>query len=106
MSRVICHVSISLDGFLAGPDQSFDEPLGVGGKQVHQGHFRAEEPGHEIDAALLAELLTPSGAVIMGRNMFGPVRGDWDSWHEDWRGGWGDGPPYPAPVFVPTHLPD
>jgi len=62
----------------------------------------ADETGHEADIALRDELLTPSGAYVMGRNMFGPFRGDWD---EDWRGWWGQEPPYHAPVFVLTHHP-
>jgi dihydrofolate reductase len=102
MSRVTCHVSISLDGYIAGPDQSLEDPIGVGGLRLHEWHFHAGEPGHEVDAGPRDELLDPSGAVIMGRNMFGPIRGEWDP---DWRGWWGDNPPYHAPVFVLTHYP-
>ena len=68
--------------------------------ELHQWHFRAGEPGHEIDAGPRDDLLRRRGAYVMGRNMFGPVRGEWD---EDWRGWWGDEPPYHAPVFVLTH---
>ncbi|MDX6286658.1 MAG: hypothetical protein QOG53_2143 [Frankiales bacterium] len=93
-------MSISLDGFVAGPDQSLDNPLGVGGMQLHQWHFQADEPGHEADVAPRDALLKAKGAFVMGRNMFGPVRGEWD---EEWRGWWGDEPPYHAPVFVLTH---
>jgi dihydrofolate reductase len=93
-------MSISLDGFIAGPDQSQDNPLGVGGLQLHQWHFDADEPGHEADVAPRDALLKPKGAVVMGRNMFGPVRGEWA---QDWRGWWGEDPPYHAPVFVLTH---
>ena len=100
MSRTTCHMSISLDGFVAGPDQSEDNPLGVGGIELHQWHLRAEEVGNDSDVALTKELLTPKGAYVMGRNMFGPIRGDWQG---DWRGWWGDEPPYHAPVFVLTH---
>jgi len=100
MSRVTCHMSISLDGFVAGPDQSVDNPIGVGGMQLHQWHFHAGEPGYEADAAPRDWLLAPKGAYVMGRNMFGPVRGEWS---DDWRGWWGDEPPYHAPVFVLTH---
>jgi dihydrofolate reductase len=102
MSRVICHMSVSLDGFVAGPDQSSENPLGIGGMKLHQWHFHADEPGHEADVAPRDELLKPSGAYVMGRNMFGPIRGEWTG---DWRGWWGDDPPYHAPVFVLTHYP-
>src|SRR3954464_6956256 len=88
---------ISRDGFVAGPDQSEDAPLGVGGMRPHEWHLNPTDPA---DIALRDELLTPKGAYVMGRNMFGPIRGDWD---EDWRGWWGDEPPYHAPVFVLTH---
>jgi dihydrofolate reductase len=97
MSKVTCHMSISLDGFVAGPDQSLDNPLGVGGLRLHEWHF---EPLHEVDIAVRDSLLAPKGAYVMGRNMFGPIRGEWDG---DWRGWWGDEPPYHAPVFVLTH---
>ena len=98
MSRVTCHLSVSLDGFIGGPDQSEDDPLGVGGMQLLQWHV-SKDPA---DEAALAELLGPMGAFVMGRNMFGPVRGPWSG---DWRGWWGDEPPYHAPVFVLTHHP-
>jgi dihydrofolate reductase len=93
-------MSISLDGFVAGPDQSRDNPLGVGGLELH--HWHLDEPIHEADARARDELMKPRGAYVMGRNMFGPVRGSWDV---DWRGWWGDEPPYHAPVFVLTHYP-
>jgi dihydrofolate reductase len=102
MSRITCHMSISLDGFVAGPDQSRDDPLGVGGLRLHEWHFEADEPGHEADTGMRDELLMRRGAYVMGRNMFGPIRGEWD---EDWRGWWGEEPPYHAPVFVLTHHP-
>jgi dihydrofolate reductase len=95
-------MSMSLDGFVAGPGQSVDDPIGVGGMRLHQWHFDADEPGHEADAGARDELLSPKGAYIMGRNMFGPIRGEWD---DDWRGWWGDEPPYHAPVFVLTNYP-
>jgi dihydrofolate reductase len=98
MGLTTCHVTISLDGCLAGPDQTREDPLGTGGERLHQWMFT--EPQHEADAAARADLLRPRGAFVMGRNMFGPVRGEWD---EDWRGWWGDEPPYHAPVFVLTH---
>ena len=102
MSRITSHVSISLDGFLAGPDQSRDNPIGVGGLKLHQWHFQADETGHQADVAARDDLLRTIGAVVMGRNMYGPIRGEWD---DDWRGWWGENPPYHAPVFVLTHYP-
>jgi dihydrofolate reductase len=93
-------MSISLDGFVAGPDQSRDDPIGVGGLKLHEWHFQADEPGHEADVGPRDELLKPAGAYVMGRNMFGPIRGEWEG---DWRGWWGEEPPYHAPVFVLTH---
>jgi dihydrofolate reductase len=98
MTRITCHVSISLDGFIAGPGQSQEQPLGAGGMRLHEWHLG--EPDNEADAAATADLLRPKGAYVMGRNMFGPIRGEWDG---DWRGWWGDDPPYHAPVFVLTH---
>ena len=87
--------AISLDGFIAGPHQSKDEPLGVGGEDLHRWHWEeAEENAAEIDA------ICSAGAYIMGRNMFASGRGEWDL---DWKGWWGDDPPYHAPVFVLTH---
>ena len=100
MSLVTCHMSISVDGFVAGPDQSMDNPLGIGGPQLHKWHMG--EPGNDADRRMAEELLTPKGAYVMGRNMFGPIRGDWAG---DWQGWWGDEPPYHAPVFVLTHYP-
>jgi dihydrofolate reductase len=100
MSRVTCHLSVSLDGFVAGPDQGPDDPVGAGGLKLHEWHWHAGEPGHEADAGPRDDLLRPVGAYVMGRNMFGPVRGEHDP---DWRGWWGDEPPYHAPVFVLTH---
>jgi dihydrofolate reductase len=70
----------------------------VGGLKLHQWHFGDDLP--DVDARMRDELLQPRGAYVMGRNMFGPVRGEWD---EDWRGWWGEEPPYHAPVFVLTH---
>ncbi len=97
------HVSISLDGYLAGPDQSLDAPLGLGGERVHAWHWPGQESSGEADVAATADLLTPRAAYVMGRNMFGPVRGPWSSFAGDWRGWWGEEPPYHAPVFVLTH---
>jgi dihydrofolate reductase len=104
MTFTTAHLSVSLDGFVAGPDQSLDDPLGRGGMALHQWHFDADQPGHEVDARWTGQLLRPRGAYVMGRNMFGPVRGGWSSWEDgEWRGWWGDEPPYHAPVFVLTH---
>ena len=93
-------MSISLDGLVAGPDQSRENPLGVGGMALH--HWHLDEPLHEADARARDALMRPRGAYVMGRNMFGPIRG---SWEEDWRGWWGPEPPYHATVFVLTHYP-
>jgi dihydrofolate reductase len=93
-------MSISLDGFVAGPDQSRENPLGLGGMALH--HWHLDEPLHEADARARDALMRPRGAYVMGRNMFGPIRGPWE---EDWRGWWGPEPPYHAPVFVLTHYP-
>jgi dihydrofolate reductase len=100
MTLITCHLSISLDGYIAGPDQSPDNPIGVGGLRLHDWHFHAGEPGYEADEASRDDLLKGRGAYVMGRNMFGPIRGPWEG---DWRGWWGDEPPYHAPVFVLTH---
>lgn len=91
-------ISVSLDGYVAGPDQSDDDPLGAGGEQLHEWAFRT---GTDADRALAHEF-AHAGAYVMGRNMFGPVRGPWD---RPWTGWWGERPPYEAPVFVLTHFP-
>ena len=102
--------SISLDGYGAGPDQSLEEPLGVGGESLHewQTSSRAFNELYGNDSGLtgpdndfVVRAFENVGAWIMGRNMFGPVRGPWQD--ENWRGWWGDNPPYHAPVFVLTH---
>jgi dihydrofolate reductase len=100
MTRTTCHMSISLDGFVAGRDQSRENPVGVGGLSLHEWHQRAGERGREADVGPREELMGPRGAYVMGRNMFGPIRGEWDP---EWRGWWGEEPPYHAPVFVLTH---
>ncbi|MFF3442410.1 dihydrofolate reductase family protein [Streptosporangium sp. NPDC002721] len=98
MSKVTCDMAMSLDGFVAGPNQSLENPLGEGAKEcLHRWMF--EEP--ERHTAVL-EGITAAGAFIMGRNMFGPGRGAWDL---DWSGWWGEEPPYHAPVFVLTRHP-
>jgi dihydrofolate reductase len=98
MSLVTCDVSVSLDGFVAGPQQSLEDPMGQGvGDRLHRWMFeQPEENAAELNA------ITSAGAYVMGRNMFSPGRGGWD---ESWRGWWGDEPPYHAPVFVLTHHP-
>ena len=99
MPDTTCHMSISLDGFVAGPDQSRDDPLGKRGVELHRWHI-GDERANDADAAAAGWLMRPRGAYVMGRNMYGPIRGDWD---EDWRGWWGEEPPYHAPVFVLTN---
>ncbi len=96
MTKVTCNISTSVDGFVAGPRQSLDNPIGEGGMSLHEWHFHP----HEADRAVIEEWQQTPGAYVMGRNMFGPGRGEWDP---DWKGWWGDEPPYHAPVFVLTH---
>jgi dihydrofolate reductase len=103
--------SVSLDGYGAGPDQSLDNPLGRGGMALHEWVFptrtiRERVLGQDggttgIDDGFAARSFENIGAWILGRNMFGPVRGPWPD--EAWRGWWGDNPPYHVPVFVLTH---
>ena len=109
MTKVTCQISISLDGFVAGPNQSMDNPIGEGGMRLHQWAFATDtwneqhgQGGGErtADSLVAEEVVQGLGAYIMGRNMFGPGRGAWD---ESWRGWWGEDPPYHTPVFVLTH---
>jgi dihydrofolate reductase len=100
MSSTVTHLTISLDGYVAGPDQTESEPLGRDGEQLHRWMFT--EPLHPADQPFHDLLARPLGACVMGRNMFGPVRGEWD---REWRGWWGEDPPYHCPVFVLTHHP-
>lgn len=104
--------SVSLDGFAAGPRQSLQDPLGAGGMALHQWVFptrsfqQMHQPGRTggstgIDDDFAARAMQDIGAWILGRNMFGPVRGPWPD--AQWRGWWGDEPPYHVPVFVLTH---
>jgi dihydrofolate reductase len=89
-------MAMSIDGYVAGPNQSAENPFGEGvNDRLHR--WRFDEP--EANAAEI-EAVTSAGAYVMGRNMFGPGRGEWDL---DWKGWWGDDPPYHAPVFVLTH---
>lgn len=105
----ICHLSVSLDGYVAGPDQGLAHPLGVGGERLHEWMTSTamwkrmqgvEAVSRGVDDAAADAILGGVGAFIMGRNMFAPGRGAWDL---DWRGWWGEDPPYHAPVFVLTH---
>jgi dihydrofolate reductase len=97
MGIVFSDIAVSSDGFAAGPNQSEEAPLGeIPENWLHAWMFETyDENKAEVDA------IVDSGATIMGRNMFGPVRGEWD---RDWRGWWGDDPPYHGPVFVLTHF--
>ncbi len=110
MSVLRLTMSMSLDGFVAGPDQSLQDPLGVGGTQLHQwvlplAAWRAPHglEGGEVNAstAVMEARLADVGATVMGRNMFGGGPGPWSD--EPWNGWWGDEPPFHHPVFVVTH---
>jgi dihydrofolate reductase len=112
MSRVRCQISVSLDGYVAGPSQSERNPLGEGGEDLHEWvvklaswrepHGREGGEGEENPSNAVVEAAQENvGAVVMGRNMFGPVRGPWGD--SEWRGWWGEEPPFHAPVFVLTH---
>lgn len=103
---------LSLDGYGAGPQQSLDHPLGVGGPEIMQWFFPTQlwqsmnGDGHGetgVDNTVAEEGFKNIGAWILGRNMFGPVRGPWPD--ESWRGWWGEEPPYHVPVYVLTHHP-
>jgi dihydrofolate reductase len=111
MSKVKAQISISLDGCIAGPNQSEQNPLGEGGEDLHEWAFKLaswrdahgreggehDNPSNEVIKAAQEG----TGAVLMGRNMFGPVRGPWGE--PTWNGWWGDDPPFHTPVFVLTH---
>jgi dihydrofolate reductase len=106
------NISMSLDGYPAGPAQDRDHPLGVGGEKLHEWVF-ATRGGREMlgedggtegpDDAFFRAGEDNIGATVMGRNMFGPIRGDWDDY--SWTGWWGEDPPYHHEVFVLTHHP-
>jgi len=109
MSSVTCQIAISLDGFAAGPNQSLETPLGEGGERLHEWMVETDafrrmhgmEGGKRTpDSEVVEHLLEGNGAYIMGRNMFGAGRGEWD---ESWRGWWGEDPPFHAPAYVLTH---
>jgi dihydrofolate reductase len=102
--------TVSLDGFGAGPDQSLQTPLGVGGERLHQWLVHTETFKQlfggtgglaDVDDSFAKRSFENMGAWIMGRNMFGPVRGEWPD--DSWKGWWGPNPPYHVPVFVLTH---
>ncbi|CAN5521643.1 dihydrofolate reductase family protein [soil metagenome] len=110
MSRLRVHFGISLDGFGAGPRQSLENPLGVNGTEIMEWFFPTDaftrmhgggsgETG--IDNTMALHGFDNTGAWILGRNMFGPIRGPWPD--ESWKGWWGDDPPYHVPTFVLTH---
>jgi dihydrofolate reductase len=112
MSKVVVQsVGVSLDGFAAGTDQSLGNPLGVRGPELMEWFFPTktfiEQHGGEgggetgIDNDFAAKSMSGKGAWILGRNMFGPVRGPWPD--ESWKGWWGDEPPYHVPTFILTH---
>jgi len=111
MSKVRFQISMSLDGFVAGPNQSVKEPLGVGGERLHEwvtplATWRSKhgKPGGEVNesSAVLEESTANIGATLMGRNMFGGHPGPWDA-NKPWTGWWGSNPPFHHPVFVLTH---
>jgi dihydrofolate reductase len=104
--------SVSLDGFGAGPSQDLQHPLGIGGGELTTWLFKTrtfqemiggEEGTTDIDDHFARKSMENLGAWIMGRNMFGPIRGQWPD--HSWKGWWGDNPPYHVPVFVLTHHP-
>lgn len=104
--------SVSLDGFAAGPDQSLENPLGRRGPEIFQWFFGTRsframqgQPGGSdgVDERYAHRSMDGFGAFILGRNMFGPIRGEWPD--EAWKGWWGDNPPYHAPTFILTHYP-
>jgi dihydrofolate reductase len=110
MSKLRLSITMSVDGYVGGPAQSHENPLGVGGMELHSWFFPLKEfraihgeAGGEVNAssAVVEERRANIGATIMGRNMFGPVRGPWPD--ESWRGWWGEDPPYHHPVFILSH---
>jgi dihydrofolate reductase len=112
MAKLRFNISMSLDGYVAGPNQSEDEPLGEGGEQLHEWVVKLEawrrphgEEGGEVNEStpVMEESQENIGAWVMGRNMFGGGPGPWGD--DPWNGWWGDDPPYHCPVFVLTHHP-
>jgi dihydrofolate reductase len=109
MSSTTCQISMSLDGYVAGPNQSLDNPIGEGGMRLHdwafatdswRAHHGLDGGNHNADAGVIDEVFNGVGAYIMGRNMFGPADRPLD---EAWTGWWGEDPPFHLPVFVLTH---
>jgi dihydrofolate reductase len=112
MTRLKASLAMSLDGYSAGPDQGTEQPLGKGGMDLHSWAVELaafqEAHAHEggivnASTTVIEEMQQNVGAVIMGRNMFGPIRGPWQD--ESWRGWWGEDPPFHVPVYVLTHHP-
>ncbi|MBY4629249.1 dihydrofolate reductase family protein [Rhizobium croatiense] len=113
MAKVrVAGFSVSVDGFGAGPEQSLNDPLGKRGPEMfqwffHTRTFRAmtgKDDGSEgIDQDYAARAMAGFGAFILGRNMFGPIRGEWPD--DAWKGWWGPNPPYQAPTYILTHYP-
>jgi dihydrofolate reductase len=112
MTRTRASLTTSLDGYVAGPDQGAEHPLGMGGMDLHTWamELAAWQEAHASEGGItnasttvIEEMQHNVGAVIMGRNMFSPLRGPWQD--ESWRGWWGEDPPFHAPVFVLTHHP-
>ena len=113
MSKVrVGGFSVSIDGFGAGPEQSLKNPLGKGGESLHEWFFHTKmframtgQGGGTsgVDDSYATRSMSNFGAFVLGRNMFGPVRGEWPD--ESWKGWWGENPPYHAPTFVLTHYP-
>ena len=108
---VRCQISISLDGFVAGPNQSEENPIGEGGMRLHEWALKTrawraqqgmEGGERDADSKVIEEVFDNVGAYVMGRNMFGGGPGPWD---ESWRGWWGEDPPYHVAVYVLTHHP-
>jgi len=111
MSKLHLRISMSLDGFVAGPSQSVDNPLGIGGMRLHEWAFPLVQwramhglEGGEVNEStpVIEESLANIGATVMGRNMFGGHPGPWNA-KEPWNGWWGANPPFHHPVFVLTH---
>jgi dihydrofolate reductase len=113
MPKVKTQATVSLDGYMAGPNQSEANPMGEGGEALNgwvfkQAFFRemlglGEGGERGLSDEVLRAAMANIGAVVMGRNMFGPVRGPWPD--EEWKGWWGDDPPFHCPVYVLTHHP-
>lgn len=113
MSKVrVAAFSLSVDGFGAGPEQSLNDPLGKRGMELHSWFFRTrtfqqmfgkEEGATDVDDDYAARGMANFGAFILGRNMFGPIRGEWPD--DSWKGWWGTNPPYHTPTYILTHYP-